>query len=113
MSEFIVHKFKDKKVCYYMFMEKSGRAFAKGYTFNDDKKTFYMSELTVDPMYRRLGLGLKLQKLREQMAKKKGYKYTCLFVKKGSWMAKWYKRRGYKYYQKYKKKGFVWLRKKL
>ena len=113
MEEFIIHKSKDGEVRHYYIMEINGHAYARGYTFNDDKKTFYLDSLSVTPKYRGDGIGLKLQELREQMAKKKGYKYTCLWVRKGTWMTKWYKRRGYKYYRKHKNKDSVWLRKKL
>lgn len=113
MNNFIIHKSKEEWGLYYYIMEINGHAYARGYTFNDDKKTFYLDSLSVRPKYRRDGLGLDLQELREKMAKKKGYKYTCLWVRKKTWMVKWYKRRGYKYYRKHKNKNSVWLRKKL
>lgn len=95
------------------FMEITGVAYARAYTFNEDTKTFYLDSLSVDEKHRRLGYGTKLQKIREQIAKEKGYKYTMLWVVKGTWMRKWYKKRGYKYYKPYKEENAIWLRKVL
>lgn len=92
-------------------METSGLAFARGYYYNNDSKTFYLDQLSVSLDFRNNGIGTKLQEVREEIAKEKGFKYTMLWVKKGTWMRKWYKRRGYKYYAPYKDEKAVWLRK--
>ncbi len=92
-------------------MEVNGLAYARAYAFLDDKKTFYLDSLSVCEKVKRLGYGTKLQEMREKIAKEKGYKYTMLWVKKGTWMRKWYGRRGYTYYKPYKEEKAVWLRK--
>ena len=94
-------------------MEFNGFAFSRGYYFHDDKRTFYMDQLTVNENHRRKGFGLKMQELREHIARDMGFKYTMLWVVKGIWMRKWYERRGYKYHSQHKKYNAVWLRKKL
>lgn len=112
-AEFIIHEFEGDGWYSYYIIEINGRAYARGYAYDNDKKTFYLDSLSVSPEYRKNGLGLKLQELREQIAREKGYIYTCLWTKKRRWTVKWYKRRGYKYYQKHDNKDSMWLRKKL
>ena len=109
----IKHYSKEGNCNFIGFMESTGVAYARAYTFDDDKMTFYLDNLSVNLDFRNNGLGTMLQEKREQIAKEKGYKYTMLWVKKGTWMRKWYKRRGYKYYKPYKKENGVWLRKTL
>ena len=111
--ELIKHYSKEDYGDFTGFMEVNGLAYARAYTFNDDKTTFYLDSLSVCENVRGLGYGTELQKVREKIAKEKGYKYTMLWVKKWTWMRKWYKRRGYNYYKPYKAENAVWLRKKL
>ena len=95
-------------------MSNNGNCYGQCYTYDDDKKTIFLSDLNVKDSYRNKGLGLKLQIYREKIGIELGYKYSILCVKKGSWMRKWYDRRGYKYYAKHEDdKQYVWLRKKL
>ena len=97
----------------FMFMEENGRAFARAYTYNDDKHTIYLDYLNVNLDFRGEGVGTWLQEIREDLGRKLGYKYVCLWVKKGTWQRKWYARRGYKYYKPYKEENAVWLQKRL
>ncbi len=97
----------------FWFMEENGRAIARAYTFNDDKRTIYLDWINVNLDLRGKGFGTWLQKVREDLGKKLGYKYACLWVKKGTWQRKWYARRGYKYFSPNKKENAVWLRKEL
>lgn len=97
----------------FLFMEEKGRAFARAYVFNDDDKSIYLDWLSVDEDFRNKGAGLRLQKIREDLGKKTGCKYSYLWVKKGTWQRKWYARRGYKYFKPKKSEDAIWLRKKL
>lgn len=73
-----------------------------------------LDTLSVSKDHRKRGLGTKMQEVREDLARTLGAKHIYLFVKKGSWMRKWYDRRGYKYHCKYEgDSSFVWLKKKL
>lgn len=109
----IKHYIKDGDYSSIGFMESTGIAYARAYYFADDKKTFFLDSLSVDETFRNKGIGTELQKIREQLALEKGFKYTMLWVKKRTWMRKWYQRRGYHYYKPYKEEKAVWLRKKL
>lgn len=109
----IKHHSKEGVCNYIMFMESNGLAYARAYTFDNDQTTFYLDSLSVNLDFRNKGFGTTLQKEREQIAREKGYKYAMLWVKKYTWMRKWYKRRGYKYYKPYKQENAVWLRKLL
>jgi len=94
-------------------MDEKGLAYSRGYYFHDDKKIFYLDQLSVYVSHRNKGYGLKMQLLREEIAKNLGFKYTMLWVVKGTWMRKWYERRGYKYYSQHKKYNAVWLKRKI
>ena len=109
--EFIKHYSKLEDCNFIEFMESTGIAYARAYTFDDDKITFYLDRLSVNIDYQLKGIGTKLQIIREQIAKENGYKYVKLWVKKGTWMRAWYKRRGYMYDSPYKEQNAVWLRK--
>ncbi len=97
----------------YMFMEKKGLAFARAYTYNDDKGSIYLDWLNVNLDLRGKGIGTELQNIREKLGKELRCKYVYLWVKKGTWQRKWYARRGYKYFSPNKKENAIWLRKKL
>lgn len=97
----------------YMFMESKGRAFARAYIYDDDPKTIILDWLQVDEDSRNQGFGTWLQKVREELGRELGCKWSMLWVVKGTWQRKWYKRRGYKYFGSFKENKAVWLRKKL
>lgn len=104
----------DDNAVYYHFMEVNGKCYSRAYTFQNDKGAIYLSDLSVSEGYRNNGLGLEMQLKREDLGRELGCKYSYLFVRKGSWMRKWYDRRGYKYFcKKEDDKTSVWLRKKL
>ena len=109
----IVNKDKRMDSTFFNLMDREGLSYSRGYYFHNDNKTFYMDQLTVDENHRKKGLGLKMQLIRENIAKGLGFKYTMLWVYKGTWMSKWYDRRGYKHHSQHKKYNAVWLRKKL
>ena len=95
-------------------MEKSGKAFARVYWYLDDSNSIYLDSLSVSEVYRRKGLGTKLQEMREDIGRLRSAKYSYLWVEKGSWMEEWYKRRGYSYYKEYEDlNNHVWMRKEL
>lgn len=96
------------------FIREDGKAFGALYYFDDDKKNGYLNKLHVYPSIRKQGVGLKLQLMRENFFKRRGYKYTYLWTTKKSWMQKWYERRGYKYYNDHDdEENCIWMRKKL
>lgn len=94
------------------FMEESGKAYARLYFKNDNKKTAYLDKLSVSLEHRNQGIGLDLQITRENIARNMGYEYCMLWTKKHAWMREWYKRRGYKFDSE-KDNDHIWLKKKL
>jgi GNAT superfamily N-acetyltransferase len=90
-----------------------GVAEASVYWYIDDNTTVYLSNLLVNPNYRNKGIGKKMQEIREQIGKDLNAKTSCLWVKKESWMYKWYQRRGYSDLKDHNQKGFVWMTKPL
>ena len=110
----ITNKLKTDWGAYYMFMEKNGIAFGRAYIYKDQPDRIFLDSLSVEPKYRGNHYGTQMQVIREKLGKKKGCKYSFLYVKKGTWMVKWYKRRGYKYHSKVKDQtGKIWMKKKL
>lgn len=65
------------------------------YTYNDDKKTMYLSNVKVNPKVRGRGLGNRILRFADKEAKKKNYTILCLNVLKSSWVHSWYSRHGY------------------
>jgi len=99
---------------YFYFMEKKGVAFGRAYIYNDQKDRIFLDSLHVDKLYRHSGYGQKMQIIREELGRKMKCKWAYLYVKKKSWMWKWYKRRGYKFVDNVKdREGFIWMKKKL
>lgn len=90
-----------------------GVAEASVYWYIDDSSTVYLANLLVNPNYRNKGIGKQLQEIREQIGKDLNAKTSCLWVKKESWMFKWYQRRGYSELKTHSRKGFVWMTKPL
>ena len=109
----IIHINEAEDVTHYYVVEGNGKAFGRAYIFNDSKDTIYLDFLSVAEEHRNKGLGLKMQKIREQIGRDNDCKYSFLWVKKKTWMRKWYERRGYKYHSQYKEENAVWLKKKL
>ena len=97
----------------YSIIHPNGEAFARAYMYHGDKKAIYLDMLSVNHDSRGCGMGTELQELRENTGRKLGCKYSYLWVKKGTWMRKWYARRGYKYYSPNKEEKAIWLRKRL
>jgi GNAT superfamily N-acetyltransferase len=83
------------------------------YWYIDDISTVYLANLLVNPDCRNKGIGKQLQEIREQIGKDLNANTSCLWVKKESWMFKWYQRRGYSELKTHARKGFVWMTKPL
>ena len=83
------------------------------YWYIDDISTVYLANLFVNTDYRNKGIGKQLQEIREQIGKELNANTSCLWVKKGSWLFKWYQRRGYSELKTHAQKGFVWMSKSL
>lgn len=95
-------------------MHKQGHSKGHVHWYNDDLSTVVLSNLTVSTDYRKQGLGLKIQYIREDIGRQIGARYSLLWVKKRSWMSRWYKRRGYRWYAKFEDDpGMMWMRKRL
>ncbi len=113
--KYIVHKMKFKGGgFYYQFMEIHGFVFGRAYTYNDRSNTIYLDSLSVRKTLRKQGYGKKMQKVRENLGRRLGCEYSVLWVRKKSWMLKWYKRRGYSFFEKKKYDPIsIWMRKNL
>jgi len=95
-----------------LIMRKDGLAFARIYWFNDDNTTVYLDWLSVYETIRNCGVGTDLQEIREKIGKSMGAKYSCLWVKKDTWMREWYEKRGYEYWKEYKnEENAIWMQK--
>lgn len=96
------------------FMEKNGRAYARIYWYRDDMNTMYFDSLSVDPMYREMGIGSEILHMTEMIALTMNFSKMCLFVKESSIAMNMYKRRSYEYFKDHEdQKGYVWLMKEL
>jgi GNAT superfamily N-acetyltransferase len=96
-----------------LVMESAGKAFARTYWFNDDKKSIYFDMLSVCPENRKNGIATELIKMHEEMGKKSEVTASYLAVVKDSWMRRWYKRLGYKYHKRHADKNLIWMEKLL
>jgi GNAT superfamily N-acetyltransferase len=93
-------------------IREDGKSMARVYFFYDDPDNGYLDNLSVNESARKQGEGTRLQKMREGILKRKGYKTARLWVKKDSWMYVWYQRRGYKSFKDHDKEvGCVWMEK--
>lgn len=90
-----------------------GASHCRLYWFNDNDNIIYLDYLSVSEAFRKKGLGLKLQLLREQMGKILGAKTSILWVERGTWQRGWYERRGYLFHSDYKKEDAIWMKKDL
>lgn len=91
-------------------MEKSGKAFARTYWFNDDTGTIYFDWLSVDEIERGNGIATELLNAHIQIAKQFKVE-TMLWVKRDTWMHEWYNRKGYQDYKDYEKESSaIWMR---
>lgn len=113
-NNFIVHFSLDFWGGFICIMEKNGKAFGRVYWYDYDDTKVFLDMLSVTREARKQGLGTKLQEIREQVGRDLGATTARLWVRKRTWMHKWYKRRGYignKYYEN--DKHAVWMDKLL
>lgn len=97
-----------------LIMGKTGKCFARIYWYHDNNSTVYLDWLSVSPDIRMQGAGTTLQEIREKIGKILGAQYSCLWVRKNTWMHKWYEKRGYKYFADYThEKDAIWMKKPL
>ena len=111
MNNYIYHHKIESWGSSVLIMENTGKAFGRIYWYNDDNITVYLDCLSVDPKFRQRGIGTELQELRENIGKKMGAKFSCLWVKKDSWMHEWYMCRGYNDWKKHEDDDFIWMQK--
>lgn len=113
-KNYIYHVADASSIIYIYITEKHGKSFGRCYIYTDDLKTIYLDSLSVDPKFRKLGLGLELQLIRENIGIAVGCNNSSLWTEKDSWMYYWYLRRGYVELQEYKEEeNAVWMEKKL
>jgi GNAT superfamily N-acetyltransferase len=95
-------------------MEKTGKAFARLYQYNDDTTTVCLDYLSVDFEIRRKGIGTELQEIREKIGRSLGADTACLWCRKDTWMHDWYKRRGYEDWKDNEdEENAIWMKKSL
>ena len=119
--QILIHKNskgENDKMEMFQVMESKGCGFGRAYIYFDDPKHILLDSMSVNEDSRNLGIGLKLQEVREQIGREHGCKYSVLSVDKGTWLINWYKRRGYKWYGRYEPdENFesirMWMKKKL
>jgi len=71
-------------------------ATARVYWYFDNMKKAVLQSIFVAEQYRKKGIGLHLQEIREKFIKEElNLDCSWLFADRGSWMQKWYERRGY------------------
>lgn len=95
-----------------IIMASNGFSTGKASFFNKRKTVCVLSDLSVSKGNRYKGLGTRVIKIGERIAKQHNCKKVFLWVKKNSWMQYWYERLGYTYYSSYAR-GFIWMVKKL
>jgi GNAT superfamily N-acetyltransferase len=78
-----------------LYMEESGKAFARTYWYFDDESTIYFDWLNVIETARGNGIATELLNIHLKTADDMKME-SCLSVKKETWMHEWYKRKGYK-----------------
>ncbi len=107
---FILHTSESEWGSSVLIMEKNGKAFCRTYWFNDNTSTIYFDWLSVNENERRNGIANELLNAHIEVAKIFEVE-TCLWVKKETWLYKWYKRKGYTDYKNYKEeKNAIWMR---
>ena len=94
--------------------ECAGRAYGCVYWYFEEPSIVYLSSLSVDVEYRKLGLGTDMQQTREDIGRQRGAKIARLAVYANTWMHSWYLRRGYVFEIADKsEEGLIWLSKDL
>ena len=109
--------YKDNFICHYsitewggsvMVMEKSGRAFSRTYYFKNDPAIFF-EWLSVNEDCRGMGIASKLLDGHINIAKLYSLE-SFLYVKKGTWVKKWYEKKGYRYHKDFEDDiAYAWM----
>ena len=68
------------------------------YSYSDEPKTIYLSNVEVKRKHRKHGYGNILLKHAKQLAKERGYESMYLKVAENTWQEKWYKRNGFYFF---------------
>ena len=83
------------------------------YSYSDEPKIIYLSNVYVNKLFRKHRYGNILLKHAKHLAKERGYEFMYLKVKSDTWIQKWYERNGFKFHKKVKtntKQKWVWLK---
>ena len=91
-----------------LFMKRDGKAFARTYWFHNQNDTIFLDQLSVSEDSRIKGYGNLILNIHIVVSERFKLK-SLLFVKKNSWMRKWYERKGYTF-DCNKDKNHVWLK---
>lgn len=115
-NDFHIHRYKDEGrgfTCYY-FMTIFGSAYGRGYYFESDRKTWYISDLSVEPQHQGRGIGRKTIETIEDFGLVNECETAKLWVFNETWQKEWYKRRGYVEAGEYEgEENAVWMVKSL
>lgn len=83
------------------------------YSYDDDPKTVYISDVFVDDLNRHKGIGNAILGEAEDRAAYWGMERIRLRVVGSSWMRRWYERHGYRFLVDDTNKNYDWLEKNI
>lgn len=86
--------------------------FFRQFYFKDDESRMFISDVSVDCVYRNNGLGNQILRLHHEYCRMNKFQYSLLWVDKDSWMEKWYMRNGYIFHEE-KSETENWLIKEI
>lgn len=78
-------------------MEENGNGYVRASIDSDYPDSIYIDNLNVCPKHRERGLGQTLLNECEAIAKQEKKTHSVLWVKKDSWVRRWYLKEGYEY----------------
>lgn len=81
------------------------------YRYDDNLKKIYLANVEVQKEKRGQGLGKRIMKAVDRIAKNWKAEEIYLWVKKDSGVRYWYQKCGYEDYKPHKKPGYIWMRK--
>lgn len=105
---FITHEEKTTWGTSIYFIEKSGKALARTYWYDEDSSVVILEGLHVEKESRQKGIATKLLKMHLEIAKKNKAS-SQLKVEENSWIQLWYKRLGYKDFIRSKEDNMMWM----
>ena len=83
------------------------------YMYDDDKKSLYLSNVSVSDTERGKGIGNEILEFVYNQANKRDVDSLYLFVLENSWMHEWYKRKGFVDHSYTDDPRYVWMVKEM